>query len=310
MNLRKLSILGLLLSFPIVSQAQERSSSAGILLLAHGGKEGWNEEVNKLAAQVDKRLPAEVAFGMADKRNIQNAIDRLVRRGVREIVAVPFFISSHSPVITATQYLLGLRAGAPAELAAYARMSHNHGAHRAGEPAQATFDPTTPVKSPVTIRMTAALDRHPLVAEVLLSRADSISKDPSHEVVVVVAHGPVADDENAKWLEDMGALVERIRSASSFQRIEYLTVRDDAPQPVRSRATAELRAVVERATRQGHRVLLVSLLISYGGIEEGIRKRLEGLNYVMSPHGLLPDDRLAGWVLLTARESLNPPSCD
>ncbi len=301
MNRRKPLILGLLLSLPIVSQAQESSPSSGILLLAHGGKTEWNEEVDKLAAQVDESMPVEVAFGMASKRNIQDAIDRLAKRGAREIVAVPLFVSSHSSVITSTQYLLGLRAEAPPELAAYARMRHDHGAHSTSQPGEATFDPTTPVKSPVPIRMTAALDRHPVVADILLSRAQSISHDPDHEVLIVVAHGPVSEDENAKWLTDMSALAEHMRRASSFKRIEYLTVRDDAPEPIRSRAAAELRAVVERAVGEDHKALVVPLLISYGGIEGGIRKRLEGLSYVMSPQALLPDERLVNWVIQTAQ---------
>lgn len=84
---------------------------------------------------------------------------------------------------------------------------------------------------------------------------------------------------------------------SAFIRIDYLTVRDDAPEPIRSRATAELRAAVQRTSDQGNKVLIVPLLISYGGIEAGIRKRLEGLPYEMSPQGLLPHDRLVHWVL-------------
>ena len=35
---------------------------------------------------------------------------------------------------------------------------------------------------------------------------------------------------------------------------------------------------------------------SYGGIEQGIKKRLYGLDYTISKHGLLPDERLARWV--------------
>jgi len=304
MNLRKLALLVLLLSSSILGLAQEKQTGgrpAGVLLLAHGGKNDWNEEVDKLASEVDKTLPVEVAFGMANKRSIQDAINRLVKRGVQEIVGVPLFVSSHSTVVTATQYLLGLRPDAPAELAAYAKMVHDHSAPSGTESEQTHSDPTTPVESPVPIRMTAALDRHPLVAEVLLSRAQSISQDPSHEAVVVVAHGPVSDEENALWLADMRALVGTMRSASSFNHIEYLTVRDDAPEPIRSQATAELRAVVERAAQQGNKVLLVPLLISYGGIEVGIQKRLEGLSYVMSVQALLPDGRLADWVIQVAQ---------
>src|SRR5262245_31695616 len=61
----------------------------GVLLLAHGGSQRWNDNVKELAAKVDKQEPTEVAFGMATRANIQTAVDALVARGVSEIVAVP-----------------------------------------------------------------------------------------------------------------------------------------------------------------------------------------------------------------------------
>ena len=79
-----------------------------------------------------------------------------------------------------------------------------------------------------------------------------------------------------------------------------LTVRDDAPEPIRSQARAELRALVEDATTAGLQVLVIPHLLSFGGIEEGIRKRLEGLQYRMAPQALLPDDRVLLWVLQSA----------
>ncbi|HWP43381.1 MAG TPA: CbiX/SirB N-terminal domain-containing protein, partial [Blastocatellia bacterium] len=252
-----------------VAPARQKNSgatagrAAGILLLAHGGNQKWNDEVKKLAAEIDRDTPVEIAFGMASKRTIQPAIDRLVARGVREIVAVPLFISSHSPIITSTQYLLGLRDSAPPQLAAFARMDHSQGAHHEGAASAESFDPTTPVKSSVPIRMTSALDRHPIVAEILLSRAQSISRNPEREAVIVVAHGPVSDEDNERWLADMGALAEPMRRAGKFKRVEYMTVRDDAPESIRSKATAELRGRVEAATKDGYQVLIVPLLLSY-----------------------------------------------
>ncbi len=38
-------------------------------------------------------------------------------------------------------------------------------------------------------------------------------------------------------------------------------------------------------------------LMSFGGIEQGIRKRLEGLDYTMTTQALMPDERIARWVL-------------
>jgi len=282
---------------------KENEAKAGVLLLAHGGKQNWNDEVAKLASVVDKKMPVEVAFGMASKRSIQHAVDKLIARGVGRILAVPLFISSHSSVITSTGYLLGQRDKAPPELAIFAKMSHGHGSHDRNHDTDDSLDPMTPVRSAVPIQMLSALNSHPLVADILLSRSSGISRRQEKEVVVIVAHGPVSDEENNRWLADMRVLANAVRSKSRFKRIEYLTVRDDAPEPIRSKAAAELRGVVQRAIDENSDVLIVPLLLAYGGIEEGIKKRLEGLSYTMSDQALLPDERLAQWVLQSAKNS-------
>ena len=275
----------------------------GILLLAHGGSPAWNNEVLKLAAEVNKDVLVEVAFGMATKRTMQEGIDKLVARGAQQIVAVPLFISSYSSVITSTEYLLGIRKEAPADLASFAKMDHsemNHDNH-AMMNMNAQFNPLTPVVSPVPLRMMSALNRHPLVAEILLDRARAISQNAAREVVILVAHGPAPDDDNVRWLDDMSALASLMKGQSSYKRIEYVTLRDDASNPVRAQATADLRKLVERAVTDGDRVLIVPLLLSYGGIETGLKKRLEGLNYAIGTQALLPDERLVRWTLQMAR---------
>jgi hypothetical protein len=69
-------------------------ASQGILLLADEGKPEWNTHVTQLAATVDKQKPTEAAFWSATNANVQAAVDRLVQRGVSEIVAVPLFIAA------------------------------------------------------------------------------------------------------------------------------------------------------------------------------------------------------------------------
>ena len=290
----------LLLVLVIALLAPGWVEAQGVLLLAHGGRDDWNRQVLDLAAAVDESRPVEVAFGMANKRTIQDALDRLSERGVTEIVAVPLFVSSHSSVMRATEFLLGSRDEAPPQLEAFARMGARRAAGASG--GDPDFDWNTPIEAAVPISVTTALDGHALVAEILLSRALDVSEQPEEEVVVVVAHGPTSDEDNDLWLGNMDTLVERLRPHTRFSRIEYLTVRDDASDPVRDQATAELRAVVEGAVQEGRSVLIVPLLLSYGGIEVGIRRRLEGLAYRMAGQALLPDERLSEWVLLQARE--------
>jgi hypothetical protein len=325
------------------SSAASTPTQTGILLLAHGGRANWNAEVERIAASANAQRPVEVAFGMASRGTIQAAVDRLQARGVKDIVAVPLFISSHSSVVTSTAYLLGLRADMPEDLAMFAKMDHGshaassapasgsssaststgaattanphagHGAAAAtAAPASApapaaraadtAIDGTKPVAHAVPIRLASALDDDPVVASILTDRAKALSTDQPHEVAIIVAHGPVEDDENARWLKNMESLAALMRKDTRFARIEVVTVRDDAGEPVRATATKELRGLVERAKGEGHRVLIVPLLLSYGGIEAGIRKRLDGLDYTMGSQGLLPDDRLVSWVLTRVSE--------
>lgn len=274
----------------------------GVLLLAHGGQAQWNERVTAVAKSVDAVQPTEVAFGMAARGSIQSAIDKLTARGVTEIVAVPLFVSSHSSVITSTEYLLGLRKDAPADLARFAKMDHStHGAagdHAAHAPAA---DPASPIAAAVPVRMTPAFNRHPVIGRIAADRARSISTDPANEAVILVAHGPVPEDDNRRWLDDMAVLAGHVRAAAPFAAVDYMTVRDDAGPAIRDAATRDLRAKVEAHRTAGRRVLIVPHLMSFGGIEQGLRKRLDGLDYTMTAQALMPDERIVQWVLESAR---------
>lgn len=303
-NIINVLLLSVLIALTaIVTPSQTPDGKIGVLILAHGGKAQWNDEVMKVRGEVDKVHPAEVAFGMASRRTIQAAVDKLAERGAERIVAVPLFISSHSTVITSTEYLLGQRTDAPRDLAIFAKMDHGDGGGHGSHGAHSSYDGTKPINARLPIVMTRALDDHPKVGEILTARAKALGTQPEKEVVIVVAHGPVAEESNRKWLADMSSIVGRMKRETSFKRIEYLTVRDDAPEPIRSQATAELRAIVEKAKAENAEVLIVPLLLSYGGIEEGVKQRLEGLPYKMSSQGLLPDERLAKWILLSVNSA-------
>ncbi len=302
----KIRIVLLLIVAAIVPATS--SADPGILLLAHGGSKEWNARVLDLAQKIDRARPVEVAFGMATRGNIQAAVDRLSARGVTEIVAVPLFVSSWSSVVTSTEYLLGLRAEAPKDLALFSRMNHADSAAPAmahsGHQMEAPPSGTTPVEAKGRItRMTPALNAHPITADILQTRARALSRNPAEEAVVIVAHGPGPDDDNQRWLQDMRGLAASIAGNVPFASIDCLTLRDDAPAAVRDAATAELRVLVSRRIAEGRRVLIVPLLMSFGGIERGIAQRLEGLPYTLADQALMPDDRLVTWVLEMAGSS-------
>ncbi len=305
MNSVKRIVLGVVMTGWSAAAFAQAPAKSGVLLLAHGGSGPWNDRVADVVKAVDGSIPTEVAFGMASRASIQSAIDKLTSRGVTEIVAVPLFVSSHRAVITSTEYLLGLRSEAPKDLAIFAKM--NHGSH--GAPAAADHsahgapaaDPASPVTTALKIRMTPALNRHPLVGAIVADRAKSISKAPDKEAVILVAHGPVPDEDNRRWLEDMGVLAQQTRASAPYASVDYITVRDDAGPAMREAATKELRDKVQAQIALGRRVLIVPHLMSFGGIEQGVRKRLEGLDYTMTEQALMPDDRIVQWVMANAK---------
>lgn len=286
------------LSFLLAGSLTAGPAHTGILLLAHGGSDAWNQNVREIAAGANREMPTEIAFGMATRSEIQAALDRLVERGVTNVVAVPLFVSSHSTVISATEYLLGLRKDMPEDLKVFASMSHGAGEH-AGHSMPAE-NGTTPVALRVPVRMSPALDAHPVVADILRARAAAISRQPARESVILVAHGPNDDETNDRWVKDLGVTASRV-SADGYVSVDAITVRDDAPGAIRDAATAALRALVERRSAKGARVLIVPALLSFGGIESGIRQRLVGLHYEMSTSALAPDARLVSWVLEMAK---------
>ena len=186
----------------------------------------------------------------------------------------------------------------------FARMSHGAGGGSQADQSHQGHSPDpeamTPISSPVPIRMTPALDAHPLLADILATRAAALSTRPEREVVVLVAHGPTSEEDDRRWKANLDAVSRLVAQAVPFASVRAMTVRDDAPPEVYALAAARLRSFVDGATSAGARVLVVPVLLSFGGIEDGIRQRLEGLSYAFSETALAPDARLVTWVLAQA----------
>lgn len=239
----------------------------GILVVAHGSKMAlWNEQVRDAVRPLEGRYNVDIAFGMADPKTIQEAVNRLEKRGARSIVVVPLFISSHSPIIYNTRRLLGL-------------------------------DPDNPqrqIEGDTDFVMTGALDDSPLVSEIVLERARELSEEPSAEVVVLVGHGPNEPELNVLWLANMQQIAGFVKEAGGFKDVVVQTVRDDAPREVWEAAKRELRGKVKTAGADS-RVLVIPFVLASGGIEEGIEGRLEGLRFEFG-RPLLPHPSITKWI--------------
>lgn len=247
----------------------------GVMVLAHGGSRRWNRAVHQTVARAKLSVPTEVVFGMGmhphEVRGLQAAVERLERRGVQRLVVVPLLISSSSEVMRQFQYLFGARAHGPWEAM------------------------VRPLTLQVSVLMTSPLDDDPAVAEVLLERTRWLSRSPQEEAVVLVAHGPTSDDDDARWHETMEHLAAAVRTMGGFRAVIPVTMRDDAPTAVQEAATARMRAIVQECSQRG-RALVLPLLIARGGVEAKIPKRLAGLAYVYRGEALLPHPTIAHWL--------------
>lgn len=300
------SLALLLLCAPARAQAPY-----GILLLAHGGDASWNKEVERLRARVNAKVPTETALGMADPKSLQAAVDRLEKRKVKRIVAVPLFVQSRSEVLDQTAYALGL-SDTPSEAlrAGLERMAKAHGAHGAHAAHAAPHGhsmefSTERVKARAPIALARALDDHALVGRILNERAKALSRDPARERVVLVAHGPVDEAALAAWRGSMRSLCGALKG---FRSCDFGLLRDDAAPEIRAAAVAEIRGMVAGPKGKSSRALVLPVLIARGGIERKIVKDLAGLDYAWSGETLMPHEGFGAWVLERAAAAGAPES--
>lgn len=277
-------------SFLSPAPVSAQDASVGVLLIAHGAGPEWNAQVETIASLTEVAGPIEVSYLMgpgASANPFQQAAQRLVDQGAREIVVVPMLISSHSSHYGQIRYL----AGEDIELS---ETMHHH-LHMAGiEPASVN----------VPIRVAPAIDDSPEAAQVLAERALALADAPGEQALFLIAHGPNSAEDNAEWLRNLHPLANHVETAGGFRSVMVGTIRDDAPATVRAEAVRAIRAVIElQHEATGQPVVVVPVLISTGQVSrEKIPRDLEGLPIVYSGDALLPHPGLARWVEARVRE--------
>lgn len=305
------------------SNAIAGSNKVGVLLLAHGGKHAsWDESVNNATAKLSQNYIVEVAFGMADPKRMQTGIDNLESQGVAKIVVVPLFISSYSPIIRQNEYLLGIRdtlADPPMLMSHYSKAdtyAMNSTEHESAPKVSSHHksNDTAPIKLEqlklsTELILTKPLDAHPLVAEILFERISELSVNPQVETVLIVAHGPSAEEDNQDWLRAIDELTDQLvilqaNKSGDFKEIYGMTVRDDAKTEIYDEAKEKLRAKVSESSVGGN-TIVIPLLLSQGGVEARYLERLEGLTFKWSGKTLLPHPNITEFIQLSVDTALS-----
>lgn len=299
--------------------------------MAHGGTPEWNNAVLETVRPLQAKYPIEVAFGMADAMTLQEATKKLEAKNIRQIGVVRLFVSGES-FTQETEQIFGLRAGAPASAsagvphptmvaaaAAQKQGGEHGGGHGAGQNAHGSHDAGQGAHGGhgapgghgahgghgghsmgffrVATGASFALSPEgladaPGMGNVLADRAQALSKNPAQEDVLILAHGPGDDAENARWLAKLEARAAAIRSRAPFRRVQIETLREDWPDK-RAEAEKRIRAFVEQSTAEGGTSIVIPFRVQGFGPYKQV---LEGLTYVSDGVGLIPHNEVTRWI--------------
>jgi sirohydrochlorin ferrochelatase len=291
---------------PIEEEATSTADRSGVLVMAHGGNAAWNRAVEAVVEPLRQTYPIEIAFGMAKTSTMRDAVGRLEQQGVNRIAVVRMFISGES-FLGKTQYILGLPSpldgkaneAVPAHSSARQYSSHTMSNTQHSSSGH-TMEPPKPIDSDAVFMLSQeGVSASPLVDDILIERARSLSVDPLQECVVILGHGPGDDDENERWLANMHRRAERLRSQGQYRDVWCETLREDWPDR-RAAAEERIREHIYAHERAGQRVIVVPFRVAGFGPYEEV---LDGLNYIADGAGFCPHPNMTRWIDQTARAS-------
>lgn len=274
-------------------KAAVSESETGVILLAHGSGEEWNRVVAGAFEKVKGGYKKEIVFGMGSASAIQKSVDRLEASGVRAIVVVPLFLSSHSEMYRNIEYILGLREEPDVVFwmlmgsGSHAKSEGGHGNH---ESSGASF---TQVRFRVPYRVASPVNYDPVIAEILVERLAGIDMKTS---VFLIAHGPITAEDDAAWHSDLSRYEQYLSRVFPTSRFFGMTFRDDAPPFIRDAAIRRIRDAVQRETLKGQRIVVLPFLLAPGGREAEIPAMLRGYEYRSISRAILPHSAASRYI--------------
>ena len=262
----------------------------GVVFLSHGSDFNWNETMRESVQPLMKRYKIEFAFSMADQATIERAIRKLEQRGAKAAVIVRVFAMEDS-FRKSIERMAGLDMESTAQGAPDIHAGHGHG-HGHGVAAAV---PAPRIRTSLPIQTVGGLGSSPLFAAALLDRARTLSKNPAHDTVILVAHGSGSDHQNEQWnrkLEEIAEYMQKANgTASEFRAIKVATWREDWPDK-RAPWIEKVRAMVEEAKTQGGRAIVIPARTTGEGPE---KKFLSGLEFDLGS-GFAPHPMFVQWV--------------
>ena len=266
---------------PMVQLKDERSEKFGVLVMAHGGKDDWNSGVEDSLDHLRSQYPVEIAFGMADAGSIESGVRKLEAQGVEHVGVVRLFISGES-WLQRTAQILGIESGAPTKPTEHSAMDH-------------TAMPMGfwKIDSELQFHLSReGLSEAEEMDEVLISRVRGLSSTPASEVVVIIAHGPADDEENARWIAEISDRTKLVKREMNVSDVQVFTLREDWEEK-REGAEELIRGYLKEATAQSLTPIVVPFRVHGFGPYANV---LAGLDYNADHKGLIPHSNVAIWI--------------
>ena len=274
-------------------------SGRGLLLVAHGSSDsGWNEQVHHLGELVRGKLAAgdgggfsRVAVGFLEAEpSIRAGVARLEAQGVREIYALPLFMTPSEHLASDVPTVLGL-------------YRERHQVERLRQEGIGL------VHSQARITLGPPLAYGDLLQTVLLRQVSELSREASREGIVYLCHG--SELYRPYWDRLLKEVAEPIaqRTGIGYWTYAYVGVGQSL---IRTGLPA-----IEKAAAVRPRILVVSLYLGLSArelieravaknepIRTALQKRIDSGALVLGSKTLLPDanDLLTDWILQRARE--------
>ncbi len=279
-------IIALFLSFTQLS-AQTGSEKKAVLIIAHGSRSAeWNELVLSLENVVSERLSSEnisgktrVAFMEMAQPSIADVIRDLEKSGIEQVFAVPLFINLSGHSMFDVPAILGLS------------FEKNL--------VQAFMEEGIEiVKTDLNIVLGPTLNYGELIQQILLDRVKELSVSPDSEGIVLLTHGsPQFEPFWHNACQEVGAY---LCAKTSISKFDYVFI--EVGQYFK---TEGLPRILDMA-KNCERVIVSGLYLSLAPVNIANRYLKEekldhdwftSKNIYFSGKGLLPDDRLVGWIV-------------
>ena len=253
----------------------------GVLALIHGFGETGDRIIAEALQPMANIFPSAISAGMSmmNSAHIQDSLNDLENAGVNTVVVVPLVSSKRNTLMYQWQYIFSMR-------------------DRGG------YYDVPQVNTDARLVITDPPGGHPLITQILLDHALEMSTDPSKEVVFIIAHGPVFEEENQAQLEIMAGQAKRIQKIGGFSHVEGVTLQDDAVAEVRDANVAKLRRKIEDASADGKKVLVVTDLLAARSIQWKVERDLAGLDYEFSIKGVSMHPNFRQWFQETVAEAM------